>query len=280
MTAARVVGIDAVLRARREWPDLLPQLHPIVVRAPSPPMLAAEWPEQQKVDFLVEAYLTFAQLHCPPAALPRVRMVTLAARRGEGRAAAARGKLAEAARVMCGLGWGELEQAVGSGKLPREVAPHSWLLWSVSARIAAIGVSRFRPLGGFPSIDSVFSPGRLLSSETLRVYSHTAADLAAGSSRPGDTWAAQARIGAAFAAAQAREAAIYRLGFDSRAGCEAAVASLGGCLAGQDLRELDAEERRRASGLERDMAALAERGTWVWGCWLDTSPAAQRKAVA
>lgn len=268
MTSSRLVGADAVLHARAHWPDLLPELHPVVVRAPHPPMLDRSWTEGQRVSFLVEAYLSFAQLHCPPLLLPRVRMQALAARKGEGRAAAERGKLVTAAAVMAGETWGELEQTVDGGKLPREIAPHSWLLWSVAAKLGTMSPTSWRPAGGFPAVSSIFNPGRLLRVDTLRVYSHTAADLTAGAARPGDAWAAKEGIGAALAAAKAREAAVYRLGFDSRESCERVIGSVGACLAGHDLRDLDGLERLRAADIERRMAELAEQGTWVWGCWL------------
>ena len=279
-TTSRLVGADAVLYARAHWPDLLPELHPVVVRAPHSPMLDRSWTEGQRVGFLVEAYLSFAQLHCPPLLLPRARMQALAARKGEGRAAAERGKLVAAAAVMAGEAWGELEEVVGGGKLPREVAPHSWLLWSVAAKLGVMGATSWRPSGSFPAIGAIFNPGRLLRADTLRVYSHTAADLTAGAARPGDTWAAREGIGAALAAAKAREAAVYRLGFWDRVDCERVLERVGACLAGEDLRALDLRERTAAAAIERRMAAMTEQGTWVWGCWLQPAEVKPRSLVA
>jgi len=279
-TSSRLVGADAVLYARAHWPDLLPELHPVVVRAPHPPMLDRSWTEGQRVAFLVEAYLSFAQLHCPPLLLPRVRMMALAARKGEGRAAAERGKLVAAAAVMAGEAWGELEEVVGGGKLPREVAPHSWLLWSVAAKLGVMGATSWRPSGSFPAIGAIFNPGRLLRADTLRVYSHTAADLTAGAARPGETWAKKLGITPAYDAAKAREAAIYRLGFSNRESCERAIGSVGACLAGEDLRALDLRERTAAAGIERRMATMAEQGTWVWGCWLKPAEVKPRSLAA
>jgi hypothetical protein len=138
----------------------------------------------------------------------------------------------------------------------------------VAAKLGVMGATSWRPSGSFPAIGSIFNPGRLLRADTLRVYSHTAADLTAGAARPGDTWAAREGIGAALAAAKAREAAVYRLGFLGRAGCESVIGSVGACLAGEDLRALDLRERTAAAVIERRMAAMAEQGTWVWGCWL------------
>jgi hypothetical protein len=46
------------------------------------------------------------------------------------------------------------------------------------------------------------------------------------------------------------------------------IGSVGACLAGEDLRALDLRERTAAAVIERRMAAMAEQGTWVWGCWL------------
>jgi hypothetical protein len=78
-------------------------------------MLDPEWPEQRMVDFLVEAYLSFGRIHCPPAFWQRHQITALAAKKGEGRAAPLHAKLAEAARVMAGLGWGPLGDVVTAG---------------------------------------------------------------------------------------------------------------------------------------------------------------------
>lgn len=260
----RLVGTDAVLHARREWPDLLPDLYPIVVRAPAPPMLDPVWSDQHRVDFLVEAYLGFGQLHCPAVLWSRLRVMALAARKGEGRCAADRAKLVEAGRILAGFGWGELEEIVVAGKLPREVAPHSWLAWSAGT---------LAPCAGFPAIGSVFGPGRLLQVKNLRIYSHTAADLGALATRHGEALGQREGIGQALAALRARERAVYTLGFEGRAGCEGAIASVGACLFGRDLRQLDQQERARASLLETRLARMADAGSWVWGVCLQPRPA-------
>lgn len=257
---SQLQGTDAILHARQHWPDLLPDLHPIVVKAPSPPMLDPEWPAQRMVDFLVEAYLTFGRIHCPPAFWQRYQIAAMAARKGEGRAASLHAKLTEAAKVMAGLGWGPMDVEVEAGKLPREIAPHGWLLWSVGNRV---GVA-----GSWPTVDSVFAPNRLLQSKNLRIYSHTAADLTAGATRYGASLGSQKAIGDAYAALKVREQAIYTLGFSDRASCEGVIGSVGACRADLDLRAQDELERQRARELERQLAAMAERGSWVWGQWL------------
>ena len=267
-------GTDAILHARQHWPDLLPDLHPIVVKAPSPPMLDPEWPAQRMVDFLVEAYLTFGRIHCPPAFWPRDQITAMAARKGEGRAAPLHAKLAEAARVMAGLGWGPLDEDVAAGKIPREVAPHGWLLWSVSARIGSVNAS-----GSWPTVDSVFGPNRLLQSKNVRIYTHTAVSLPAGASRYGEYLGKQKAIGEAYLALKAREKAVYALGFSDRASCEAVIGSVGACRSDLDLRAQDQRERDKAHELERQLAEAADRGVWVWGQWL-TPKVVRRPAAA
>lgn len=263
-------GTDAVLHARRRWPDLLPDLHPIVVRAPVPPMLDPKWPIQEMVDFLVEAYLSFGRIHCPQVFWQRYQITALAARKGEGRSACLHAKLSEAARVMAGLGWGPLIEDVEAGKLPREIAPHSWLLWAAGNRI---GVA-----GSWPTVDSVFAPGRLLQGKNVRVYSHTADNLSSGSARYGEALGKQKAIGEAYAALKVREQAIYTLGFEDRAGCEETLRSVGACRPDLDLRAQDELERNKARELERQLAVMAERGVWVWGQWL--KPKAVRQTAA
>jgi hypothetical protein len=255
----KIVGTDAVLHARRHWPDLLPELHPVVVRAPQPPMLDPAWSDQHRLDFLVEAYLSFGQLHCPPAAWQRLRVMAMAARKGGGRCAADRAKLVEAGRIMAGLGWGELEDLILGGKLPREIAPHSWLAWSVGTLPSQ---------AGFPVIGSVFSPGRLLQVKNLRIYSHTAQDLSVLATRHGEQLGRREGIGQAYTALKARERAVFALGFADRFDCQTATAAVGAGLGGQDLRQLHAEEKARASQIELRLARLAEAGTWVWGICL------------
>ena len=173
-------------------------------------------------------------------------------------------KLAAAARVMAGEGWGELSEVVGNGKLPSAIAPHSWLLYSAQAHFAS-----GNPRLGAPSIESLFSVRRLLSADNLRVYSHVASDLRAGAVRPGATWLDRSGIGRAAAALRVREQLIYDLGFVDRAGAEAVIATRGDALAGADLVDMAQREAEEAERIEGQIAALALRGTWVWGRWID-----------
>lgn len=275
---SRIFGIEAVREARRLWPDLLPVLHPIVVAAPSPPMLDPSWDEERRIGFLVEAYLSFAQLHCPVVELQHARVMALGARRGEGRMAADRRKIAAAAKILAGEGWGMLAEIAEAGKLPPAIAPHSWLLWSAST---LWGPARGpRNPARFPMIGDIFTPRRLLQLKTLHHFSHTAENIAAGSTRSGANWAEREGIGGAYRALRAREQAIYRLGLDpagGRSGCEQDLRAVGACVFGADLLAADTWERDKAREVEQRLERLAEAGTWVWGPWL-AGPAARKAA--
>lgn len=275
---SRIFGIEAVREARRLWPDLLPVLHPIVVAAPSPPMLDPSWDEERRIGFLVEAYLSFAMLHCPPAEFQHARVMALGARAGTGRMAADRRKLAAAAKILAGECWGVFAEIAEAGKLPPAIAPHSWLLWSASM---LWGPARGpRKPARFPMIGDIFTPRRLLQLRTLHHFSHTAENIAAGSTRSGANWAEREGIGGAYRAARAREQAVYRLGFDPVDGpnaCMDALEAVGACLLGENLLRMDTWERGKAREVEQRLAQLAEAGTWVWGPWL-AGPAVRKAA--
>lgn len=272
----RLVGKAAVDVCRRQHPDLLPSITPpLSVAAPSPPLLETGASEEERVAFLVEAYQTFCFVHLGVADAREARIRSGAALGSSPQGRAARRKLTAAARVMAGEGWGELAEVVESGKLPHSIAPHSWLLYSAQAHFSSTN-----PRLGVPSIESLFSVRRLLSADNLRVYSHVASDLRAGAVRPGATWLDRSGIGRAAAALRVREQLIYDLGFTDRTSALANIAARGDALAGVDLTAMAQREVEEATRVEAQIAALALRGTWVWGRWIDRTCSRNRALYA
>lgn len=256
-------GRQAVEEARRRHPDLLPTLDPISVRSPQPPLLLGGQQDIDRVRFLVEAYLSFAVVHADPSRTTLHRMRAQAALGASPQGRTVFRKLADAARVMAGEDWGPLDIDVRDRKLPAQIAPHSWLLYSMQAHFT-------HRVKTYPQVDQIFSAGRLLSSERLRAYSHTASDLAAGSVRPGSAWVDRAGIGQALAALKVREQLVYERGYTTVDALRLTLSLRGDALysCGQLLRDLHREEQDKARKLEVEMQQLARRGTWVWGRWL------------
>ena len=263
----RVRGEQAAQVARRYFPDLLPDLQPHLIQAPAPPYLPAELDEAGRVAWLVEAYVTFAECCAPPgAARENALMRAKAARNGAPQARGARAALSEAARILSGEAWGALGDAVGAGKLPARIAPHSWLLWAAQQDQAR------RKRAGWPAVERLFAPGLLLSGKALRVFSHAAPDLRK-SARAGEVWARSCGIGAAYAERMRRREAVWREGFAERRDVELLFYGAAGCHPDgcRDLRPEHAEEGEKARLIEAQLAAMARKGTWVWGRW--TAPA-------
>ena len=258
----RVSGAEAVQVARRHFPDLLPDLQPILVPSPAPPPLPEG--EEARVAFLVEAYVTFSELHAPPGReLRDLVQRAKGAQNGARPALGARRALVEAARAMAGESWGELGAAVGAGKLPSAIAPHAWLLWA-----AGIDQQR-RKVPGWPPIERLFAPRMLLSGKALRVFSHSGADLRA-SVRAGETWARSAGVGEAYAELMKRRQLVYERGFRERRDIEVLLYDAAGCHPDgcRDLRAAHEEEREKAGHVAEMLAEMAARGTWVWGRWM------------
>lgn len=265
-------GVDAVRLAEREHPHLFPRLDPLLARPPDPPHFEEDWPERQRVGFLVEAYASFLSAHfLPYVAVERALARARAAMTGNPQGRPTYEKLRTAAAVMSGEAWGELEARVKVGKLPREIAPHSWLLW----RMQSWALGRAKSDGAMLTIERAFSASDLLSEETLRVFTHTAPDPVLGSVRGDATL--PAFVGSAYRALKAREQLIYRLGY-SRDTIAWALRQRGEALADYDLRALHEREREAVREFEERLRSAARRGTWVWGRWvLPARPAGRRQ---
>ena len=268
-------GVEAVQRAARERPDLFPTLDALLVRPPDAPLIEADWPNRQRVAFLVEAFVTFLDAHFVPyAAIQQARVRALAALGDGPSGRALRAKLETAASIMAGDCWGELAPRVRAGKLPEAIAPHSWLLWRAQAWSEARAKSAGAPL----LIERAFSGNDLLSEDKLRVYSHVASDLVLGAVRPGaqPLGAGLSAVGQAARALEVRRQLVYRLGYSPDT-VRWAISQSGEALGAYDLRVLHERERQMVRDQEERLRACARRGTWVWGRWFEPArPASSR----
>lgn len=258
---SRVYGREAVELCKRLWPDLFPELSPVIVAAPQPPMLDPTMSDHDKVAFLVAAYLTFMDVHgrLDQLKLHRMRAQSAVGASPQGRSL--KRKLLDAANVMAGCAWGELEEVVRNGKIPATVAPHSWLLFKMQTHFGGPRSS------SYPQIEKVFSAGGLLNAKSLRLYSHTSTDLVGGATRafryPNDPQFLRADEWVLV-----RERLLSLQGIPLSATKEEA-AKLYPHPPGMTLQELAAQDRTRARAEEVRLAMLARQGTWVWGRWID-----------
>ena len=251
---SRVYGREAVELCKRQWPDLFPELPPVIVAAPQPPMLDPAMSDHDKVAFLVTAYLTFTEVH---GRLDQLKLHRLRAQSAVGASPQGRSlkrKLLDAANVMAGCAWGELEEVVRSGKIPDKVAPHSWLLFKMQTHF---GGPRS---GSYPQIEKVFSAGGLLNAKSLRLYTHTSTDLVSGASR------------IFCGPLSACETSVMRRNLVAAQGVRLDARGLPVLALQNDmpsLMDLHMEEERGARAEEERLAKLAAQGAWVWGRWID-----------
>ena len=251
----RVYGREAVELCKRQWPDLFPELPPVIVAAPQPPMLDPAMSDHDKVAFLATAYLTFMDVH---GRLDQLKLHRLRAQSAVGASPQGRSlkrKLLDAANVMAGCAWGELEEVVRNGKIPAKVAPHSWLLFKMQTHF---GGPRS---GSYPQIEKVFSAGGLLNAKSLRLYSHTSTDLVGGASR--------IFCGPELSAC---ETSVMRRNLVAAQGVRLDARGLPVLALQNDmpsLMDLHMEEERGARAEEERLARLAQQGVWVWGRWID-----------
>jgi len=252
---SRVYGREAVELCKRRRPDLFPDLPPVLVAAPQPPMLDPAMADDDKVAFLVTAYLTFMDVH---GRLDQLKLHRMRAQSATGTSAQGRSlkrKLLDAANVMAGCAWGELEEVAKNGKIPAKVAPHSWLLFKMQTHFGGPRSS------AYPQIEKVFSAGGLLNAKSLRLYSHTATDLVGGASR-------------IFCGPEpsARETSVMRRNLVAAQGVRLDDRGFPALALQNDttsLMDLHMEEERAARAEEVRLALLAQQGTWVWGRWID-----------
>lgn len=257
----RVYGREAVELCKRRWPDLFPELPPVIVAAPQPPMLDPAMSDHDKVAFLATAYLTFMDVH---GRLDQLKLHRLRAQSAVGASPQGRSlkrKLLDAANVMAGCAWGELEEVVRNGKIPAKVAPHSWLLFKMQTHFGGPRSD------SYPQIEKVFSAGGLLNAKSLRLYSHTSTDLVGGASRsflpkePDVLRADQYAHIHLFSSV-----AIHGL---PRSATREEVAALYPPPPGTSLQEMAVRDRACAQAEEERLALLAQQGVWVWGRWID-----------
>lgn len=256
---SRVYGREAVELCKQQWPDLFPELPPVIVAAPQPPMLDPAMPDHDKVAFLVTAYLTFTEVH---GRLDQLKLHRLRAQSAVGaspQGLSLKRKLLDAANVMAGCAWGELEEVVRNGKIPAKVAPHSWLLFKMQTHF---GGPRS---GSYPQIEKVFSAGGLLNAKSLRLYSHTSTDLVSGASRvfknaePGSLRADE-MVGLLLQ--------VVAVGVPRNATREV-ILSMVRPPPGMTFHQLAARDKERAQAEEDRLVKLAQQGVWVWGRWID-----------
>lgn len=263
----RVYGREAVELCKRRWPDLFPELPPVTVAAPQPPFLSPEMTDHDKVAFLVAAYTTFSDVH---GRLDQIKLHRMRAHSALGvspQGKSLKRKLLDAANVMAGCAWGTLEEVVRNGKLPAQIAPHSWLLFKMQTHFGGPRSATY------PQIDKVFSAGGLLNAKSLRLYTHTATDLVSGATRPfknseelsfrADEW-------------EVMRLHLVSLNGISPGATKEEAAALYPHPPGMTLQEIAARDRERAQAEEKRLAQLASQGTWVWGRWLDESQVGKR----
>lgn len=257
---SRVYGREAVELCKQQWPDLFPELPPVIVAAPQPPMLDPAMSDHDKVAFLVTAYLTFTEVH---GRLDQLKLHRLRAQSAVGaspQGLSLKRKLLDAANVMAGCAWGELEEVVRNGKIPAKVAPHSWLLFKMQTHF---GGPRS---GSYPQIEKVFSAGGLLNAKSLRLYSHTSTDLVSGATRvfknlePGSP-----RVDEMVNLFLQ----IVALKGVPRNATREGILSVVSPPPGMTFQQWYARDKERAHAEEERLAQLAQQGVWVWGRWID-----------
>lgn len=254
-----LTGPDAIRFVTTRFPDWLPpgarwRVLP-TVSAPHPPLLR-DVPPSDRVTFLLNAYLSFFEVHAKPGTWDLQKKRACGLRSSAPQFRGLRASVTKAADVMAGEAWGELQEVVDAGKIPAVVAPHAWLLWGAQ--------NHFAKRGSPPNIERIFSAGQLLNEESLRVFSHSVTDLVSGSTRKVDT-------GEHGGSVQLYKERYQETAKGIRDDATQLADILGRSLTARDMLRIQAlreEEVTRAVRKEAELVEAATNGFWVWGRWI------------